>query len=331
MLAGEFALIDTIRQRASGRAELQLGIGDDCSILQLPAGHELLTSTDLLLEGVHFRLDWTDLPSLGFKSVAVNVSDLAAMGGNPLALYLGVGLPADFSDAQLTGFLDGIFTGLTEYDLALAGGDTCRSRGGMMISVTVQGSVPKGQAILRSGASPGDDLWVSGTLGDSALALRTLGAGLPVSAFLAERHFRPSARLRLGTRLAEQQLATAMIDLSDGLSGDLRHLLKASETGARVEVARLPLSAEFNAALRADPGLLDLALCGGEDYELLFCAHPAKRAEIELLSQFLALPLRRIGGLTAETDLKFCLANGQAYQPQRAAFDHFRPGKDGSA
>jgi thiamine-monophosphate kinase len=321
---GEFELIDKIRRRAKVGAELRLGIGDDCSSVVVPADHELLTSSDLLLEDVHFRLDWTDLKSLGFKSVAVNVSDLAAMGARPVSMHLAVGLPASFSDRQVDQFLDGIFAGLDHYKILLAGGDTCRSNGPLVISVTVQGACHKDRLIRRDGARVGDDLWVSGTLGDSALALGFLQSKQVLSEFLAQRHHRPEARIMLGQQLATQGLATAMLDLSDGLSGDLRHLLKASAVGARVELERLPLSEEFRVELSRNKELIDLAICGGEDYELLFTASPEMRSRLERLSIEMKLPLQRIGEIAADRALQFFTASGESHQPQISAFDHFR-------
>ncbi len=327
MSVGEFELIDKIRRRAKVGAEVKLGIGDDCSSIAVPANHELLTSTDLLLEGVHFRLDWTDLHSLGIKAVAVNVSDLAAMGAKPVSLHLAVGLPVGLSDQQVEAFIDGIFAGLDRYDLSLAGGDTCRAQGPLVISVTVQGLCHRDQIITRAGARAGDDLWVSGTLGDSALALRALQSGHPLSDFLAERHHRPQPRTALGQQLATQGLASAMLDLSDGLAGDLPHLLRASAVGAQIDLARLPLSEEFRAELHKDQRLIDLAICGGEDYELLFSAAPEARPVLEQLAVQLELPLQRIGGIGSDPELRFCMSDGSAYQPQLAAFDHFLSNK----
>lgn len=330
MKAGEFELIDRIRRQTPGAAGLHLGIGDDCSVIEVPAGHQLLTSTDLLLEDIHFRLDWTDLASLAAKAVAVNVSDIAAMGGNPLSLHLGLALPGHFSDDQFEQFSSGLFPALADYDLFLAGGDTCRSSGPLMISITVQGHARRDRLVTRSGAAVGDDLWVSGSLGDSALALNYLQSQQSLSSYLAERHFRPRARVDLGRLLAESGLASAMIDLSDGLSGDLRHLLRASDVGARVDLEGIPLSAEFRAALTREEALLDLALCGGEDYELLFSAHPSWREKIEAASATLQLPLQRIGVIEAGADLIFCRGDGQSYRPQRSAFDHFAEGGEAS-
>lgn len=323
MEVGEFELIDSIRRRAKNDTRLRIGIGDDCSSIDVPYGHELLTSTDLLLEGVHFRLDWTDLPSLGNKAIAVNVSDIAAMGARPFCLHLGVGLPPGFSRLQVEALLDGVFEALDVYDLALAGGDTCRSNGPLMISVTVQGLCRKGQLVLRSGASDGDDIWVSGSLGDSALALNLLQTGRKVCSPLAKRHFRPEARTALGQELALHNLATAMLDLSDGLSGDLRHILRASSVGARIELEQIPLSEDFRDALKNDPALIDLALGGGEDYELLFTAKPEAGDKLDELSIKLKLPLSRIGKIVSGEEMLFCLVNGQNYVPKVKAFDHF--------
>lgn len=319
----EFSFIERLRRRAGESPSLSLGIGDDCSALHVPPEHELLTSTDLLLENVHFRLDWTTPQNLAYKAVSVNVSDLAAMGGQPLALYLGLGVPRSFSSSQLDLFVDGLFEGLADYHICLAGGDTCRSANGLVLAVTVQGHCCIGQALTRAGGQVGDDLWVSGTLGDSALCLRRLLAGQKCSAALRARHFRPLARLTLGQTLAEEKLATAMLDLSDGLDGDLGHLLRASAVGARVELRHVPLSAEFRQHLLHQPELVDLALCGGEDYELLFSANPRKRTDLEGLSQKMRLPLTRIGQLTTGSGTRYLQADGRDYRPKISAFDHF--------
>lgn len=322
-MAGEFSFIEKLRRHAGEHAALSLGIGDDCSALRVPAGHELLTSTDLLLENVHFRLDWTRLADLAYKAVSVNVSDLAAMGGRPLALYLGLGVPRSFSSSQLDLFVDGLFEGLADYHICLAGGDTCRSASDLMLAVTVQGHCRLGQKVTRAGGQVGEDLWVSGTLGDSALCLRHLLAGQSCSEALKLRHFRPTARLNLGQTLAEEGLATAMLDLSDGLDGDLGHLLRASGLGARVLLDSLPLSTDFRQQLARQPELIDLALCGGEDYELLFSASPQKRADLEQLSQKVQLPLTRIGHLCPEAGVSYHQVDGLDYHPTARAYDHF--------
>lgn len=324
---GEFGLIERIRKAAPGHPGLRLGIGDDCAVSCLHPGEELLTTTDLLIEGVHFRRDWTDLYRLGRKCVAVNVSDLAAMGGEPRLLFLGLGLPAQLRVADCEALLAGVLDAAAAYGAALAGGDTCRSPGPLLLSVTAQGAVPTGEAVLRSGARPGDDLYVSGTLGDSALALRELLAGRPLDAHLAARHHDPPARAALGQALRHSRAATAMIDLSDGLLADLGHLLAASKIGAVVETGQLPLSRVFAAAGATDPTVLDLALKGGEDYELLFTAPPARAADLALLADAAGVPLTRIGRITPPEDgLAVKDRNGRLLATRAAGFDHFRTG-----
>lgn len=319
---GEFGLIARIRQAVSDPADLPLGIGDDCAAALVPAGELLLTTTDLLIEGVHFRRDWTTVRDLGRKSVAVNISDIAAMGGTPRQIFLGVGLPADFPLAEIEGFLDGVLEAAAEYGAALAGGDTCRSPGPLFISVTAQGSVPPEELLTRGGARPGDAIYVSGTLGDSALALRQLQAGtLPQSA-LARRHHDPQARVTLGRQLAAGHLASAMIDLSDGLLGDLGHILTASGVGARLFPDSLPLSEPLRWVLPELLAQQELALTGGEDYELLFTVPPAQQGGLAALATA-GLPLTRIGEIVAESGLKLLAADGSVLPLPSGSFKHF--------
>ncbi len=289
MLSGEavtdeFRLIERIRALAPSRLEVEEGIGDDCAVLNPPAGERLLVTSDLLLEGVHFRRDWTTAADLGAKSVAVNLSDLAAMGARPLALVLGLGVPDDFPAGQLDALITGFCREAADCGVALVGGDTCRAQQFLTVAVTAFGTAPPGRIVRRSGARVGDLLLVSGELGDSALALRLLQRGGLPPPELAARHHRPRARVELGMRLAAAGVH-AMIDLSDGLIGDLGHLLAASGVGAEIETGRLPLSRAFRRALAADPELLSLALGGGEDYELLLAAEPAR---VDFLQQLAA-------------------------------------------
>jgi thiamine-monophosphate kinase len=280
---GEFELIERIRTRTSGGAGVQRGIGDDAAVLNLPEGHQLLTSTDLLLEEVHFRRDWTDCNSLGRKAVAVNLSDIAAMGGRPRFLYLGLACPGETSLGEINAFLDGALEEAKRYDVTLVGGDTCRSPGPWLISVTIEGSTPAGHAVYRDGARPGDLIMVSGTLGDSALALHLLRHGkIPEEGLLA-RHHRPTAQVELGQHLGKQRLASAMIDISDGLCGDLEHILQASHVNGLIEEERLPLSTPFREYSESRPELRELAIFGGEDYELLFTVPPERAADVETL------------------------------------------------
>jgi thiamine-monophosphate kinase len=320
---GEFGLIERIRAQVAGRDDLLLGIGDDCCALALPPGEILLTTTDLLIEEIHFRRVWTDLFALGRKAVAVNISDIAAMGGTPQSLSLGLALPADLNPEEFDQLIAGILAAAAEYGAILSGGDTCRSPGGLLLSVTVQGSIKPEQILRRSGASVGDLLYVSSTLGDSALVLRELLAGRTPPAELAWRHHQPVARLRLGQELAQRRLATALIDLSDGLRADLGHILEASGVSARVQSATLPLSATFRAALAAEPGLLDLALAGGEDYELLWSAPPAAADALAALSAELELPLTCIGEIVAGAGLLVTAADGEEIISAKVGYNHF--------
>ena len=324
---GEFGFIERIRAAARSEASVRCGIGDDCAAVTVPAGHLLLTTTDLLIEGVHFQLAWSDMRTLGRKSVTVNVSDVAAMGGQPRHLYLGLGIPAAMEVADLEQFIEGFLEAAREYDTVLIGGDTCRSSGPLLISVTAEGSVAPEQMVRRAGARAGDVLVVSGTLGDSALALRHLAAGRPQQPMLAARHHDPTARVALGRALAETGLATAMIDVSDGLLADLGHILTASGVGAVVREACLPLSKPFRQALAGDPSLLDLALAGGEDYELLFSVPVERCKALAELSARVGVPLTRIG--TVEPSHRGLLiqdAAGHCRKASASGFNHFRHG-----
>ncbi len=324
---GEFGFIERIRAAvaatAASGAGVRLGIGDDCAVTELPPGQVLLTSTDLLIEEIHFRSAWSDWRTLGGKCVAVNVSDVAAMGGTPRHLYLGLGIPADMALADLDAFMDGFLQAAADYGAVLVGGDTCRSPGPLMVSVTVEGAAPADQVVARGGARPGDAVYVSGTLGDSALALRRLQSGRPLADDLARRHHRPQARVALGRALAEAQLPSAMIDVSDGVLADLGHILDASAVGARLEQPQLPLSPAFRQALAEEPALLELALCGGEDYELLFTV-PAEKEP--LLAALVAdVAITRIGTvIAAEQGLLLADETGRLRPARAKGYNHFR-------
>ncbi|NLC70944.1 MAG: thiamine-phosphate kinase [Desulfuromonadaceae bacterium] len=321
---GEFGFIDRIKAGVHAGPGVRLGIGDDCAVLDLPPGHQLLTTTDMLIEEIHFRREWTDLADLGRKSVAVNVSDVAAMGGIPRHLYLSLGFPKTFPLEGLDSFVRGFLEACRFYRVSLVGGDTCSSPGPLVISVTVEGSVPAGRYVSRGGARPGDAIYASGTLGDSALALHLLSAKETPHPFLLDRHVNPQARTRLGAALGESRLPSAMIDLSDGLLSDLGHILECSEAGALVEEGLLPLSDPFRAALRDSPELIRLALAGGEDYELLFTVSPQRENELAPLVQRVGLPLTRVGIITEKGDgLTVRAGDGRIYRPAKGGFNHF--------
>jgi thiamine-monophosphate kinase len=329
---GEFGLIDSIRERVAPAAGVHRGIGDDAAELELPAGHRLLTSTDLLLEEVHFSFAWTAADDLGRKAVAVNLSDIAAMGGTPRFLYIGLACPADTPVERLDRFMDGVLAEAAAHGATLVGGDTCRSPGPWIIAVTVEGSAPAGTVVGRDGARAGDVVLVSGTLGDSALALALWQRGESPAPFLAARHRRPTPRVALGLALAAARLPSAMIDLSDGLAADLGHILAASGTGAEVREAAIPLSAAFREQLAADPALLELAVAGGEDYELL-CTVPAARvSEALALGEQVGVPLTVVGTVTGRAaDLQLRGADGTLRPLRRRGYDHFPTASAGAA
>lgn len=316
---GEFGLIRRIQEQAGSAAHLVKGIGDDCAVQRQEPGRELLTSTDLLIEGIHFDRRWISMEQLGRKAVAVNISDIAAMGGVPRSLLLGVACSTKVSDRDLQEFIAGFLAEAQSYSVVLAGGDTSRSPGPLMISVTVLGEVEKGQAICRSGAAPGEAIYVSGTLGGSALALHQLQQGEQPSEELARQHHTPKAQVALGRLLAQRQLATAMLDISDGLLADLGHIAEDSGVGAELQLAALPLCPEFVVALEQNPQLIDLALSGGEDYQLLLTA---KEQRLDQQPELAGL-LTRIGTITQGTEVIVKRADQTRYRCARGGFDHF--------
>lgn len=316
---GEFELIDWIRRQAGTANHLLLGIGDDCAVQRQQGGLELLTTTDLLIEEIHFNTAWTSFYWLGRKAAAVNLSDIAAMGGRPESLFLAVGRPGALGDSELQELLSGFLFETQLQGAVLAGGDCCASPGPLFLAVTAQGRIADGQAIYRHGAKGGDAIYVSGSLGDSALALRELQAGRSPEETLAARFHTPTPRVELGQFLAQQRLASAMLDISDGLLGDLGHILQASAVGAELDLARIPLSQPFSRALNQEETLIDLALTGGEDYELLFTSPLLDLAEASQLP----LKVTRVGTIQAHPGLWIRGTDGCLYQCRRGAFDHF--------
>jgi thiamine-monophosphate kinase len=316
---GEFDLIARFFTRPTRRATL--GVGDDCALLPAPAaGEQLAISSDMLVEGRHF-LPETAPEALGHKALAVNLSDLAAVGAQPLAFTLALALP-QADAAWLDTFARGLFTLADAHDIELIGGDT--TRGPRNLCLTVLGTVPKGRALLRSAAQAGDDLWVSGAVGDARLAL---GHRLGEWALEAEdqaatfaRMDRPTPRVALG--LALRGVAHAAIDISDGLLADLGHILRRSGVGATVNADACPASA----ALRAQP-LQRRRLCqlaGGDDYELLFTAPPAVRDAVQAVARQAATAVSRIGRIEAQPGLRLIDAGGHVLDNAFAGFDHFR-------
>lgn len=324
---GEFEIIEQLKARCESSPVVRLGIGDDCAILQLPPGELLLTTTDMLIESIHFRRDWTDFLSLGRKSAAVNLSDLAAMGALPRALFLAVAIPADLTAADLDLFFTGFLEVCHASKAVLAGGDTCSSKGGVSICVTALGTAPETAVVRRTGAHPGDGIYVTGTLGDSALALQWLMTGRTPPPELLKRHLEPTARVEVGRRLGTAGVPTAMIDISDGLLADLGHILTASRVGACIEIDRLPLSPALRAVGDDDHLLYDRALTGGEDYELLFTAPPEAQGEIDRIATDVDLPITRVGTISETCgEVTLTHAGSLCPLPQHKGYKHFSAG-----
>ena len=298
-----------------------LGVGDDCALFPVPAGHHVATSTDLLVEGRHFYPD-VDPRALGHKSLAVNLSDLAAMGARPLGCVLGLALPrAD--DAWLAPFSQGWHALADAWQCPLLGGDTTRSDLGLTISVTVFGAVRPGQALRRDAARPGDDIWVSGELGAADVAYRLLDGQLPAddARLAATRRALEWPQPRVGLGLALAGLAHAAIDISDGLAQDLGHILAASTLGAELYYADLPVAASLDGL---DEDVRRRAVLGGGDvYELCFTAAPADRSRILQAAAQAGVRVTCVGSVRAEPGLTVRDAAGQPMAELPAGFDHF--------
>ncbi len=320
-MPSEFEIIKRYFDRASAQTRRALlGIGDDAALVRIDAGAELAVSTDMLLEGRHF-LAGADPRALGHKTLAVNLSDMAAMGATPRWATLAIALPAA-DEAWLAAFCDGLFALAGRFEVELIGGDT--TRGPLTVSITILGEVPAGGALKRSGARAGDDIWVSGELGGAALALATLqgraqATGEDARRALARLH-EPEPRVALGVRL--RGIATSAIDVSDGFAADLGHVLERSAVGARVAYDALPRAPAFT-RLRDDALALECVVSGGDDYELVFTAAPGSRPALAALSAEIGLALTRVGSIEAgEPELRLLDAAGRTL-PVARGFDHF--------
>jgi thiamine-monophosphate kinase len=343
----EKALIAEVRRmvKSSRRNSLiATGIGDDCAVLRLPPQRELLVTTDFSLEGIHFRHEWHSPEIVGYRCLARGLSDIAAMGGEPIAAFLSLALPSDIGKTWVRQFFRSFLKLANEYRITLSGGDTAESSNGILADIMVLGAVPRGEAILRSGAHPGDRIYVSGSLGGPAAAIQqflrlssaTFEGATPRLSRSARpggdfdfrispkkptpnsysRHFYPEPRLELGRILREKHLATAMIDLSDGLSTDLSHICEESGVGAEIRGELIPRARVGRPAREVS---LDLALHGGEDYELLFTAPASKRIPAEIAG----VPLTYIGVITRGRGI--CIRDGKVSQKLAIrGWEHFR-------
>jgi len=331
MKTGEDRLVRKITQALAfrGHSGLALGVGDDAALLKPRPGRQLVLTCDWFLEGSHFLRDKHPPDSIGWKCLARAVSDVAAMGGEPRYFLLSLALPETHTGKWLGGFLRGLARAEKRLDCHLAGGDTTRNHK-ILINVTVIGDVPAGRAVLRAGAKPGDLIFVSGRLGEAELGLRSLRSGRRVmrgnSSRWVKKHLYPEPRLALGRWLAGKRLATAMMDLSDGLSTDLTRLCAASRVGARIAIDKIPkveLPKKKGRTVLGltDLGLTELALHGGDDYELLFTVRPKQAGAIP--SSFQGLPLSCIGEITRERQLMLTGPEGLEEQLVARGWDPF--------
>ena len=291
-----------------------LGIGDDAALLKVPPGRQLAIAVDTLVEGVHFPVD-TAPADIAWKALAVNLSDLAAMAAEPAWFTLSLTLH-EADETWLAEFSRGLFELADNYNMELVGGDT--TRGPLSVTVQVHGFV--NNPLTRAAARPGQVVMVSGTLGDAALALQQLRAKQPVDDFLSNRLNRPQPRVELGVRLAG--VATAAIDLSDGLLADLGHILAASGCGATIEIDRIPCSQAFRSAAPENPW--PLLLTGGDDYELCITVDENRQDEVRSIAEQSGVALTAIGHIEAIPGLRCVKADGSLYKSHDAGYDHFR-------
>jgi thiamine-monophosphate kinase len=319
-LSSEFDLI--ARHFTRPAANAVLGVGDDCALVDVSNGMDLAVSTDTMVCGTHFFAD-VDPEMLGHKALAVNLSDMAAMGAMPYWAMLALTVPG-VDHKWLAAFAKGFFDLADEYEVSLIGGDT--TRGPLALTVTIMGEVPAGAALRRSGAKAGNDIWVSGRIGDAALAVGHRNGLLMLSADdqreALMRLYEPTPRVRLGQAL--RGLATAAIDVSDGLLADLGHVCRLSKVGAKVDLSRLPLSPIAARHVGTREGLSAI-VAGGDDYELCFTAHPNSRDSIADLTAVLGVPLTRIGQVYKGKGVSLVGADGKPVSIDGRGFDHFAP------
>jgi len=315
----EKLLIQRIRQRARVGKHVLHGAGDDCAVIRIPPKHDALVTTDFSLEGVHFRREWHPPDSVGQRCLVRGLSDISAMGGEPVAAFLSLAAPRDLPQPWIDGFLDGLLRLAKQFRVTLAGGDIAQSPAGVLADIVVLGSVPRGKAILRSGARPGDQIYVTGELGESSATLEQLRSRRKRSVRTEEhrKHFYPIARIAVARVLREQQLASAMIDISDGLSTDLGHICDESHVGAEIEAAAIPLA---HWGRRGDPVDLGFALHGGDDYELLFAVLPERRVP----SAIDGVRITRIGNIVPRGGMRLKMPDARTQRLRPQGWEHFR-------
>ncbi len=324
---GEFGLIELIRSRFPQPSPPELGIGDDAALLSPSPSSQLLVSTDLLAEGVHFNLEFCSPYLLGRKALAVNLSDIASMGATSRWFFLSIAIPAGFPLATIEGLLDGLSAQAAEHNCILAGGDTCSSKGGLTISITIIGEQKPELILKRSGAKYGDDIWVSGTLGDSALGLQLLLQGKRLGSgedYLLLRHIDPVPRCNLGVKLAESDQVNAMIDISDGLLADLGHICESSGCSAEIQLEKIPLSSSFTKYFSDSSSIpWSLVISGGEDYELCFTASPDNRNTIYELAKTAGIQVTVVGKVGGSDGIRTIKPDGKEFRPTASGYTHF--------
>jgi thiamine-monophosphate kinase len=317
--SSEKALLARIRRKTLTGSAVTAGIGDDCAVVKIPPGHEALATTDFSLEGVHFRREWHSAEVIGHRCLTRGLSDIAAMGGVPIAAFVSLALPRKLPQSWVDGFYKGLLNLAGEFSVTLAGGDMAESPSGVMADIVVLGSVLKGKAVLRSGARPGDRIYVTGSLGGSAAALDLLLSNkrkkLHPEDFSA--HFSPMPRIRVGRVLRKKALTSAMIDISDGLSTDLEHICEESGVGAEIEASAIPRGGIGKPAEKVE---LNFALHGGDDYELLFTA----RAGIRVPSAIAGVAITQIGRITRRKGIILRNQNGKEAPLKPRGWEHFK-------
>jgi thiamine-monophosphate kinase len=314
-------VISEIRRRVGRRrtARVVSGIGDDCAVLSLPPGHEALVTTDFSLEGVHFRREWHPPEAVGHRCLARGLSDIAAMGGEPIAAFLSLALPRTLPQSWVSRFIQGLLKLADKHHVTLAGGDIAESSAGVLADIVVLGSVPRGKAILRSGTRPGDRIYVTAELGSSAAALDELFSGRKKKLRVADypRHFFPEPRVEVGRFLRQEGLASSMVDTSDGLSTDLAHICQESEVGAILQAEAIPRAIAREGKSRVD---LRFALHGGEDYELLFTARPSTRIPATIKG----VRVKEIGRITRTKGMILTYPGTRKEKLRPGGWQHFR-------
>ena len=326
---GEFAFIDKIRESLKSKnPSVTLGIGDDAAIFKPAKGHELIFTTDMLVEGRHFDFKWTSPWQLGAKTMAVNISDCAAMGAKPTVALVSLGVPKDYPVKDLEAFYDGMKSWGEQFGAQIVGGDTVGSEK-FVVNIALIGEVEEGKALRRSGAKAGEALFVTGTVGDSAAGLAALQEGKSkgeAASFLLKKHLTPVPRFNVGRYLSTKKLGSSAIDLSDGLSSEINHLCEESGVGAEIHEEALPLSPallQFCEENQLHP--LDFALNGGEDYELLFTVPLAKISEaVQKLPGETGVAVKSIGRMVPKAKgVTLITKKGERLPLTAKGFDHF--------